>query len=57
MKVTLTAVLPPSDDGDRLGVHTADVFRTHRPWPVVIDLAALTARRAQLMAREDERTS
>ncbi|MFC7547629.1 Uma2 family endonuclease [Plantactinospora sp. GCM10030261] len=33
--------------------HTADLFVTERPWKVSVDLPALTARRAGLLAREE----
>jgi Uma2 family endonuclease len=48
-KITLTSVLP--QPGVRVGAHTADVFRADRPWPVTLDLPALTRRRADLRAR------
>jgi hypothetical protein len=31
--------------------YTAEVFTTDRPWPVTIDLPALTKRRARLVER------
>jgi Uma2 family endonuclease len=54
-KMTLTElVLAPRGEYD-FGVHTADVFSTDRPWPVTLDLPALTERRAELLARAEHR--
>lgn len=33
--------------------HTEDLFVTERPWKVSVDLPALTARRAGLLARDE----
>jgi Uma2 family endonuclease len=43
-------VLDPGQRQYRYATHyTTEVFHTDRPWPVTIDLPALTARRAELM--------
>jgi Uma2 family endonuclease len=50
-KLTLTEMLLAERGEYEFGVHTEDVFTTERPWPVTLDLPALTARRADLRAR------
>ena len=50
--ITLTEFVRDHSTGQYdFGVHTADVFETDRPWPVRLDLPALTARRAALLER------
>ena len=49
--MTLTE-LALGDDGEYATVrHTAEVFTTEQPWPVTLDLPALTRRRATLLER------
>ncbi|MBQ1050672.1 Uma2 family endonuclease [Micromonospora sp. C51] len=53
-KMTLTEyTLSPSGDYE-VAAHTEDLFVTERPWKVSVDLPALTARRAGLLARDGE---
>ncbi|SCF39416.1 Endonuclease, Uma2 family (restriction endonuclease fold) [Micromonospora purpureochromogenes] len=53
-RMTLTEfVLGPKGEYEAVA-HTDDVFVTERPWKVSVDLPALTARRAGLLAREGE---
>ncbi|GIJ20109.1 Uma2 family endonuclease [Micromonospora lutea] len=53
-KMTLTEyALGPSGDYE-VASHTEDLFVTERPWKVSVDLPALTARRAGLLARDGE---
>jgi Uma2 family endonuclease len=54
--ITLTEMLLGSARDYELGTHTADIFASERPWPVTIDLPALTKRRADLLGRAAERT-
>jgi Uma2 family endonuclease len=51
-QISLTEILPAPHGAP--GRHTCEVFATDRPWPVTLDLPALTQRRARLMARGDE---
>ncbi|MBX7268484.1 Uma2 family endonuclease [Micromonospora sp. Llam7] len=39
---------------DVVATHTEDLFVSERPWKVSVDLPALTARRAGLLARDEE---
>ncbi|GAB3801315.1 Uma2 family endonuclease [Micromonospora zhanjiangensis] len=49
--ITLTEyLLSPNGEYEAL-THTADLFVTERPWKVSVDLPALTARRAGVLAR------
>jgi hypothetical protein len=51
-RMTLTEfVLGPKGEYEAVA-HTDDVFVAERPWKVSVDLPALTARRAGLLARE-----
>lgn len=53
-KMMLTEyTLGPSGDYE-VANHTEDLFVTERPWKVSVDLPALTARRAGLLARDGE---
>ncbi|MEV6811601.1 Uma2 family endonuclease [Micromonospora sp. NPDC051296] len=53
-KMTLTEyALSPSGEYEVVA-HTEDLFVTERPWKVSVDLPALTARRAGLLARDGE---
>lgn len=49
-RITLTELLLAPSRGDyEFGVHTDEVFSTERPWPVTLDLPALTKRRATIL--------
>ncbi|MET8091269.1 Uma2 family endonuclease [Micromonospora sp. NPDC005220] len=53
-RMTLTEfVLGPKGEYEA-AAHTDDVFVTERPWKVAVDLPALTARRAALLAGQGE---
>ncbi|NYF57482.1 Uma2 family endonuclease [Micromonospora purpureochromogenes] len=53
-RMTLTEfVLSPKGEYEAVA-HTDDVFVTERPWKVSVDLPALTARRAALLAGQGE---
>jgi Uma2 family endonuclease len=53
-RMTLTEfVLGPNGDYEP-ATHTEDVFSAERPWKVTVDLPALTARRAGLLARDGQ---
>jgi hypothetical protein len=56
-KMTLTELLLTSGGEYDFGVHTSEIFTTDRPWPVALDLPALTERRAELSARADRSRS
>jgi len=47
--MTLTEFLLGPNGDYEFGVHTAGVFTTERPWPVTLDLPALTERRLALL--------
>lgn len=50
-RITLTEMLLGPGGEYEFGVHTDAVFTTDRPWPVTLDLPALTARRADLLGQ------
>ncbi|MDG4792546.1 Uma2 family endonuclease [Micromonospora sp. WMMD1082] len=53
-KISLTEyTLSPGGEYDVVA-HTEDLFVSERPWKVSVDLPALTARRAGLLARDEE---
>ena len=49
--ITLTEFVPGADGGYEIAGHTDGVFTTEDPYPVTIDLPALTARRKAMLAR------
>lgn len=52
-RMTLTEyTLGPTGEYEAL-THTEDLVVTERPWKVSVDLPALTARRAGLLARDE----
>ncbi|MGC4766555.1 Uma2 family endonuclease [Micromonospora sp. DT46] len=52
-RMTLTEyTLGPAGEYEAV-THTEDLFVTERPWKVSVDLPALTARRAGLLARDE----
>ncbi|MGC5050624.1 hypothetical protein ACLQ2S_04100 [Micromonospora sp. DT48] len=53
-KMTLTEYTLSSSGDYEVAAHTEDLFVTKRPWKVSVDLPALTARRAGLLARDEE---
>lgn len=48
-RIVLTEMLLGEDGRYDKGEHTDGVFRTDRPWPVTLDLPALSTRRARLL--------
>ncbi|HWH01386.1 MAG TPA: Uma2 family endonuclease [Pilimelia sp.] len=50
-KMTLTEFRLEAGGGYRAGAHTDEVFTTEHPWPVTLDLPALTARRDRVLGR------
>jgi len=51
-KITLTEYVLADGKEYKLGVHTDEVFSTERPWPVTLDLPALSERLAAMLAAE-----
>ncbi len=49
--ITLTEFVPGPDGGYEIAGHTDAVFTTEEPYPVTLDLPALTARRKAMLAR------
>ncbi|HLL67108.1 MAG TPA: Uma2 family endonuclease [Micromonosporaceae bacterium] len=46
-------VLQPAEGRYAIGRHTLDVFTSETPWPVTVDLPALSARRAAMLEQID----
>jgi Uma2 family endonuclease len=54
-EISLTEmVLDPVRRRYSFGIHTTEVFTVTEPWPITIDLPALSRRRAQLLVRAEQ---